>query len=81
MSFPSPRTSARPINEQPLNTGLKRLGFGGKHTAYGFKHTASTLLNEQGFNRDWIEMQLAHFQFEAHITKLNTKLTLQYVYQ
>jgi integrase len=58
--FPSPRTTARPINEQSLNAGLKRLGFGGKHTAHGFRHTASTLLNEQGFNRDWIEMQLAH---------------------
>jgi integrase len=58
--FPSPRTPARPINEQSLNAGLKRLGFGGKHTAHGFRHTASTLLNEQGFNRDWIEMQLAH---------------------
>lgn len=58
--FPSPRSAARPINEQSLNAGLKRLGFGGKHTAHGFRHTASTLLNEQGFNRDWIEMQLAH---------------------
>jgi len=58
--FPSPRIKARPINEQSLNAGLKRLGFGGKHTAHGFRHTASTLLNENGFNRDWIEMQLAH---------------------
>jgi integrase len=58
--FPSPRTTTRHINEQSLNAGLKRLGFGGKHTAHGFRHTASTLLNEQGFNRDWVEMQLAH---------------------
>lgn len=58
--FPSPRVKARPINEQSLNAGLKRLGFGGKQTAHGFRHTASTLLNENGFNRDWIEMQLAH---------------------
>ncbi|QKI88967.1 tyrosine-type recombinase/integrase [Thiomicrorhabdus xiamenensis] len=58
--FVSPRSQVRPINEQSINAGLKRLGFGGKQTAHGFRHTASTLLNEQGFNRDWIEMQLAH---------------------
>ena len=29
-------------------------------TVHGFRSTASTLLNEQGKNRDWIERQLAH---------------------
>ena len=29
-------------------------------TAHGFRHMASTLLNEQGFNADAIERQLAH---------------------
>jgi integrase len=29
-------------------------------TVHGFRSTASTILNEQGFNRDWIERQLAH---------------------
>lgn len=60
--FPSPRAMNRPINEQSLNAGLHRLGFKGKHTAHGFRHTASTLLNEMGFNRDFIEKQLAHEQ-------------------
>ena len=27
---------------------------------HGFRAMASTYLNEQGFNRDWIERQLAH---------------------
>jgi len=27
---------------------------------HGFRSMASTLLNEQGYNRDWIERQLAH---------------------
>jgi len=58
--FPSPRSPKRPINEQSINAGLKRLGFGGKQTAHGFRHTASTLLNELGYNRDHIEKQLAH---------------------
>lgn len=60
--FPSPRTPARPINGQSLNAGLHRLGFKGKQTAHGFRHTASTLLNEMGFNSDHIEKQLAHEQ-------------------
>lgn len=29
-------------------------------TTHGFRHTASTMLNELGYNRDWIERQLAH---------------------
>ena len=29
-------------------------------TSHGFRHTASTMLNELGFNSDIIELQLAH---------------------
>jgi integrase len=29
-------------------------------TPHGFRRIASTLLNERGYNRDWIERQLAH---------------------
>jgi integrase len=29
-------------------------------SVHGFRSIASTLLNEQGYNRDWIERQLAH---------------------
>lgn len=40
---------------------LRRMGYE-KHemTTHGFRSMASTLLNEQGYNRDWIERQLAH---------------------
>ena len=31
-----------------------------KQTMHGFRHIASTALNEQGFNGDWVERQLAH---------------------
>lgn len=60
--FPSARTNSRPMSEQSLNAGLHRIGFKGKQTAHGFRHTASTLLNEMGFNSDHIEKQLAHEQ-------------------
>jgi len=40
---------------------LRRLGYASKDmTAHGFRSMASTLLNEQGWNRDAIERQLAH---------------------
>jgi integrase len=37
------------------------MGYGKQEMcAHGFRGMASTILNEKGFNRDWIEMQLAH---------------------
>ena len=37
----------------------------GTVTVHGFRSTASTLLNEQGWNRDAIERQLAHGERDA----------------
>lgn len=48
------------ISENTMLFGLYRLGFHGRGTVHGFRSTASTILNENGFNRDWIEKQLAH---------------------
>jgi integrase len=36
------------------------LGLKGKTTVHGFRSTFSTALNKNGFNSDWIEIQLAH---------------------
>jgi integrase len=45
---------------------LQRLGYSkGEITFHGFRSMASTLLNEQGFNRDWIERQLAHSELNS----------------
>lgn len=35
-------------------------GYHGRATVHSFRSTASTTLNKRHFNRDWIEMQLAH---------------------
>ena len=48
------------ISENTMLYGLYRLGFHGRATVHGFRSTASTALNEAGFNRDWVEKQLAH---------------------
>jgi integrase len=61
--FPSLRTRERPISENTLGAALRRLGYSkDEMTAHGFRAMASTLLNEQGFPPDVIELQLAHTQ-------------------
>jgi integrase len=59
--FPGLRTPTRPISENTLNAALRRLGYSkDQMTTHGFRAMASTLLNEQGWHPDVIELQLAH---------------------
>ncbi len=59
--FPSVRTNTRPMSENTINASLRRMGYTKEEiTGHGFRSMASTLLNEHGFNEDWVEMQLAH---------------------
>jgi integrase len=60
--LPGRNDEERPLSENAFNQVLKRLGYAGEQSSHGFRTTASTLLNEQGFNPDWIEKQLAHVQ-------------------
>jgi integrase len=54
------KTRRKVISENTLLFALYRLGYQGRATVHGFRSTASTILNEAQFNRDWIESQLAH---------------------
>jgi integrase len=59
--FPSLRSISRPMSENTLLAALRRLGYtSAEMTGHGFRSMASTLLNENGWNRDAIERQLAH---------------------
>jgi len=59
--FPSLRSASRPLSNNTINASLRRLGFSTEEmTAHGFRSMASTLLNEQGWHPDLIELQLAH---------------------
>ena len=60
--FPSVRTRARPMSENTLNAGLRRMGYASDEmTAHGFRAMAATLLNESGkWHPDAIERALAH---------------------
>ena len=55
--FPTPRRNKRPLSDNGLLAALRRMGYE--------QGTASTLLNEQGWNRDAIERQLAHGERDA----------------
>lgn len=60
--FPSLRPR-RPLSENTLNMALRTMGFSGEEmTAHGFRASASTLLHEQGWPPEVIELQLAHAQ-------------------
>ena len=59
--FPSVMTATRCMSNNTVNAALRRMDYTKEQiTGHGFRAMASTLLNEQGFNRDWIERQLAH---------------------
>ncbi|NBX85928.1 MAG: DUF4102 domain-containing protein [Proteobacteria bacterium] len=59
--FPSIRTLSRPMSDNTLLAALRRMNYPKDMlVTHGFRAMASTLLNEQGWNRDAIERQLAH---------------------
>jgi integrase len=64
--FPGVRDQRRPMSENTVNAGLRRLGYTTEQmTGHGFRHMASTRLNEMGWNPDAIERQLAHRDRDA----------------
>ncbi|WP_411890790.1 tyrosine-type recombinase/integrase [Yoonia sp. SDW83-1] len=59
--LPSPRDPMRMVSEMTFNAALRRMGYNSdRHVHHGFRTSASTNLNEMGWNYDWIERQLAH---------------------
>ncbi|MCD5993844.1 tyrosine-type recombinase/integrase [Pseudomonas sp. CDFA 602] len=60
LAFPGRNNRARPMSENTVNKALSTMGYEGRQTGHGFRHLLSTSLNSRGYNRDWIERQLAH---------------------
>lgn len=58
--FPGLKGETMPISENTLCGALKRMGFAGVATAHGFRSMFSTVANEYGFDKDWVERQLCH---------------------
>ncbi len=60
--FPGERSRLKPISENTMTYALYRMGYKSRATAHGFRTTASSILNEEGFNPDAIERQLSHLE-------------------
>ncbi|OBU11681.1 tyrosine-type recombinase/integrase [Morganella psychrotolerans] len=58
--FPGRNDKKKPISENAVLMVIRQIGFDGIASGHGFRHQFSTLLNENGFDRDLIERQLAH---------------------
>lgn len=58
--FASDLRNDRPISENTVLYLLARMGYKGQLTGHGFRTLGSTWANENEYNRDWIELQLAH---------------------
>ena len=73
--FPSIRSKQRPLSEGAMISALRRMGFGPEDmTPHGFRSSASTILNENGFNPGVIEAMLAH-QDENEIRRTYNRAT------
>ena len=60
--FPSRTKADGFISDATISRIIERMGYKGRVTPHGFRSLASSVLNEQGFNPDAIERQLAHIE-------------------
>ena len=58
--FPADRDPRTHCNSQTANMALKRMGFAGRLVSHGMRSMASTILNEEGWDPELIEVALAH---------------------
>lgn len=60
LCFPGRSDRKKPISENAVLGVIRSLGYEGQTSGHGFRHQFSTVLNEKHWNKDAIEMQLAH---------------------
>jgi len=58
--FPGDVDRRKTMSNNTILEALDRMGYGGVMTGHGFRGLASTLLHEQGWPHEHIELQLAH---------------------
>lgn len=75
--FPGERDHAKPMSNNTILGALDRMGYKGKMTGHGFRGVASTILHEQGFDHQHIELQLAHMERNAVSAAYNHALYLK----
>jgi integrase len=75
--FPGDIDRRKPMSNNTILLALKRMGYGGVMTGHGFRGLASTLLHEQGYNHEHIELQLAHAPRNAVSAAYNHAIYLE----
>jgi integrase len=76
--FPSERDGNKPMSKNVMTNRLRSLGYSADViSAHGFRSTASTLLHEQGWKHDVVEVQLAHLIGSATSRAYNRALYLK----
>jgi integrase len=58
--FPGANDKQKPMSNNTILFALYRLGYRGRMTGHGFRGLASTILHENGFEDEHVELQLAH---------------------
>lgn len=75
--FPSERNSNNPISKNVMTNRLRALGYTADvMSTHGFRSSASTILHEQGWDHDVIEVQLAHLTGTATSRAYNRSIYL-----
>jgi integrase len=75
--FPGDRSASKPMSNNTILKALERMGYKGRMTGHGFRGLASTILHEQGYAHDHIELQLAHAPRNAVSAAYNHALYLE----
>ncbi|HEY9125533.1 MAG TPA: integrase arm-type DNA-binding domain-containing protein, partial [Acidobacteriaceae bacterium] len=74
--FPGEQDSTKTMSNNTILKALERLGYKGKQTGHGFRGLASTILHENGYDHEHIELQLAHAPRNAVSAAYNHALYL-----
>lgn len=75
--FAGDRSAKKSMSNNTILKALERMGYKGRMTGHGFRGLASTILHEQGYNHEHIELQLAHAPRNAVSAAYNHALYLE----
>jgi integrase len=75
--FPGDHDSSKPMSNNTILKALERMGYKGEMTGHGFRGLASTILHEQAYPHEHIELQLAHAPRNAVSAAYNHALYLE----
>jgi integrase len=75
--FPGDLDPEKTMSNNTLLFALYRLGYRGRMTGHGFRTVASTVLHEQGWPHEHIELQLAHEERDETSAAYNHALYLK----